>query len=170
MKQYGKLTVLTVCFIVCLCLLFPGRILAAGRIDTGRDCSLTIYCQEKDKPLEDVLFWIYRVADADETGELTATSYFTDYNVDIRGKNDEAWMALASTLEGLVLRDKLSPIERKKTDAGGAGQFSRRGYFTETGAVSGAGQRPYTGRVCVQDFSFYGASSGTEYGDQYMGI
>lgn len=86
-------------------LLLPAEAFAAGSIDLSRACKLTISYEDNGVPLTGAAFSIYLVATVDEYGELTATEEFDAFNVNIRGKNDDAWKALASTLEGYALRD-----------------------------------------------------------------
>jgi len=106
-------------------LLLPGQALAAGRIDLERTCGLTISYQDGSTPLSGAAFSIYRAAEVDPYGELTAAEAFRGYGVrfDIRGENDAAWRAAASTLEGYVLRDELTPTDSGKTDSDGKLSF-----------------------------------------------
>ena len=97
----------------------PVQVLAAGSIDPDRDLKLTISYKDGETALNGAQFDIYFVAEADESGELEATEPFKGFRVDIRGKNDEAWKALASTLDGYVLRDKIAPVAKGKTDQNG---------------------------------------------------
>ena len=92
---------------------------ATGRIDLQKDVKLTISYQDGGTPLAGAEFRIYLVASADENGELTTEDAFQQFNVDIRGKNDDAWRTLASTLEGYVLRDSIVPTDSGNTDAHG---------------------------------------------------
>ena len=103
---------------------------AAGIIDLDRDVRLTVSYQDGNTPLAGAGFSIYLVAAADESGELTTTDAFKQFNVDIRGKNDEAWKALASTLEGYVLRDDIAPTDSGKTNAEGYLYFPTGGRLT----------------------------------------
>ena len=100
-------------------LLLSTPAFAAGSIDLNREVTLTISYQDSGTPLVGANFSIYLVATVDETGELTTTDSFRQFNVDIRGKNDAAWRTLASTLEGYVLRDNVAPTDSGKTNAGG---------------------------------------------------
>lgn len=96
---------------------------AAGSIDRKQDVKLTISYQDGGTPLAGAEFSIYLVASADENGELTTEDAFQQFNVDIRGKNDDAWRTLASTLEGYVLRDNIAPTDSGNTDANGYLRF-----------------------------------------------
>ena len=100
-------------------LLLSTPAFAAGSIDLNREVTLTISYQDRGTPLVGANFSIYLVATVDETGELTTTDSFKQFNVDIRGKNDAAWRTLASTLEGYVLRDNVAPTDSGKTNADG---------------------------------------------------
>lgn len=104
--------------------LIPVQAFAAGRIDLQQDTALTIDYHDGETPLSGAKFSLYFVATVEETGELTVDKAFSQFNVDIRGKNDAAWNTLASTLEGYVLRDGLVPALSGKTSAEGKLTFS----------------------------------------------
>ena len=108
-------------------LMLSTTVLAAGRIDLDREAALTISYQDGSAPLSGAEFRIYLVASVDETGELTPADDFDSFQVDIRGKNDEAWRALASTLEGYVLRDGVAPADSGRTDTDGQLHFPTDG-------------------------------------------
>lgn len=100
-------------------LLLSGSAVAAGSMD--RDCSLTIsYCDD-GIPVSGAGFSLYLAATVDASGSLRATQAFSRFPVRFRGE-DDGWKALASTLEGYVLRDKLDPAGSGATD--GQGQLS----------------------------------------------
>ena len=96
---------------------------AAGRIDLSRKPTLTLSYRDGRTALSGATFSIYRVADADETGELTVRSEFDDFDLDIRGTNDSRWRAMAQTLESYVLRRELTPADSGKTDKTGVLTF-----------------------------------------------
>lgn len=108
-------------------ILLPAEVSAAGSIDLNREVQLNISYQDQGKPLEGAEFSVYRVADVDAYGEFQTTEEFSQYNVDIRGENDEAWTTLAFTLEGYVLRDQIEPADCGKTDADGRVSFPSEG-------------------------------------------
>jgi len=105
-------------------LALPVQALAAGPIAPAQTCSLTLDYHEGKTPLTGVGFSIYQVATVDETGELAATEAFTQFHLNIRGKDDAAWRALASTLEGYILRDKIPATAAGTTDSQGRLTFS----------------------------------------------
>lgn len=121
--------------------LLPVQAMAAGSIDTGRDVSLTISYQDGNTPLTGAKFDLYLVATVDEYGELTTTETFRQFNVDIRGKNDAAWKALASTLEGYVLRDRITPTDSGKTDKQGLLTFPNKAERLKQGLYLVLGHR-----------------------------
>lgn len=100
-------------------LLLPITAFGAGSIDLNRDLKLSVFYQNGDTPLTGAAFSIYLVASADETGALTTTDDFKQFHVTIDGKNDAAWKALATTLEGYVLRDNIPPTDSGKTNDAG---------------------------------------------------
>lgn len=107
---------------MCLVLL-PANALAAGLVDSTKPVELTIVYQDGNTPMGDVEFNIYLVARMDETGQLTPVDPFTDMSVDIQGQNDEAWRALASTLESFVIQNRIYATDSCKTDARGVASF-----------------------------------------------
>jgi len=106
---------------------FPVCAFAAGSIDLNRDCTLTISYRDGSMPLNGAKFSIYRAASVNENGELTVTEDFKQFNVNIRGKDDAAWKALASTLEGYVLKAGLKPVDSGTTDKNGTLTFPTEG-------------------------------------------
>lgn len=131
MRQRMKYKIATA---VLLCILMTGMLLpstafAAGDIDTEKAISLTILYQDASVPLAGAQFAAYRVAAVDRYGELTLTETFEKYKVDyrldfdIRGRKDEDWRTLASTLAAYVERDaaagKIKPASSGRTDADG---------------------------------------------------
>ena len=110
--------------IMTIVMTIPMQVMAAGRIDLERDIDFSIAYQNGDTPIIGAGFDIYLVATVDEYGELTTTDDFAQFNVDIRGENDDAWKTLASTLQGYVLRDNISPADSGKTDQQGVISFS----------------------------------------------
>ncbi|MDD6023110.1 MAG: Cna B-type domain-containing protein [Oscillospiraceae bacterium] len=113
--------------VLALLLMLPMQALAAGSIDVNRDESLTISFQDGAAALTGVQFDLYLTATVDEYGELTTTDEFAQFQVNIRGENDEAWRTLASTLEGYVLREKLTPADSGATDDQGLAVFPTEG-------------------------------------------
>lgn len=110
MKKYKKI----VLSLLLCCLFFPLTIQAAGKINKEQDVSLTLSCSHENVP-----FYLYYVASIDEYGELSVNSSFSDFNVNITGKNDEAWNELALTLAGYVDQEQMTPAASKKTDVNG---------------------------------------------------
>lgn len=124
-------------------MLLPSNVLAAGSIDLNREVSLTISYQDKEKatPLIGAKFNIYLVATVDEYGELTVAEAFKQFNIDIRGKDDEAWKQLASTIEGYVLRDKIAAADSGITDSEGKVSFPASGKKLTPGLYMVLGER-----------------------------
>ena len=63
------------------------------------------------------------MAEPDENGQLTATEQFRNFDLNIDGTDEDGWKALASTLEGYVLRDGLAPAAGAATDEQGLAAF-----------------------------------------------
>lgn len=140
MKRIRRMTA-ALLSVLAVFLLLPLQALAAGSIDLNRDVSLTISYQDGNTPLVGAAFDIFLVATVDEYGELTTTKDFAQFNVNIRGKNDEAWRTLASTLEGYVLRDDISPADSGKTNDKGLASFPTNGKRLKAGLYLVLGHR-----------------------------
>lgn len=135
-------------------MLLPASVLAAGSIDLNREGSLTISYQDREKaaPLVGAKFNIYLVATVDEYGELTTTEAFKQFSIDIRGKDEEAWEKLASTMEGYVLRDEIAATDSGFTDGRGEVSFPAGGNKLISGLYLVLGERH------IQDQYRYDAS------------
>ena len=114
---------------------------AAGSIDLTRKPTLTLTYRDGKTALSGAKFSIYRVADADETGELTVRSEFDELDLDIRGKNDRRWREMAQTLESYVLRRELTPADSGKTDKTGMLTFPTQGKTLAAGLYLVIGER-----------------------------
>ena len=114
---------------------------AAGSIDLTRKPTLTLTYRDGKTALSGAKFSIYRVADADETGELTVRSEFDEFDLDIRGKNDRRWREMAQTLESYVLRRELTPADSGKTDKTGMLTFPMQGKTLAAGLYLVIGER-----------------------------
>lgn len=110
----GMLLSLVLALLVC-----PARASALGSSGSGHACSLTIDYQKNETPVTGAAFSLYLTATADENGTLTPTPEFAGYPVKLWGGTDAEWKTLASTLEGYVRRDKLTPAASGVTDARG---------------------------------------------------
>ncbi len=94
-----------------------------GEAGLPRDLSLTISYRDDGVPLAGAAFSLYQVAVLEENGGLTMTEEFALFGVAIPEEADAAWKTLASTLEGYVLRDNLTPDDSGVTDEEGLLSF-----------------------------------------------
>ncbi len=134
--------------VLLLFLLLPMQVFAAGSVDLSRRGSLTIHALCGTEPIENMDFRGYQVAAIDENGELTVTPAFAAYakELDIRGKQDAAWQAMAQKLADNL--PQTLPELTARTDAEGTALFSgfplglylitgsrveQKGYIYETG-------------------------------------
>ncbi len=106
-------------------LLLPAQALAAGALAPDQAVNLTISNSDHGVPLSGAAFSIYLVAVMDETGALTPTEAFSQFDVDIHGKNDAAWNALTSTLAAYAAGAE--PTDSGTTDAWGQLTFPTQG-------------------------------------------
>lgn len=100
-------------------LLLPVQVFAAGPIDTEQKAELTIVYRDKDIPLANVDFELYRIASVAPSGELTVLEEYDEYIGVLPTHDAEQWMALAFTLEGYVRRDRHEPFDSGETDKDG---------------------------------------------------
>ena len=140
MKRIRRMTA-ALLSVLAVFLLLPLQALAAGSIYLNQDVSLTISYQDGNTPLVGAEFDIFLVATVDEYGELTTTKDFAQFHVNIRGRDDEAWRTLASTLEGYVLRDDISPTDSGKTNDKGLVSFPTAGKSLKAGLYFVLGYR-----------------------------
>lgn len=132
-----------------VCLVLVQSVSAYGRIETGRDASLTI-----DHVHSDVSFSIYRVADVSETARFTLCGDFARYT-DLQPMLDAGeWDDLANVLDSRVVRDDLEPDETGETGKNGTLTFAglKPGLFLVMSEPYRIGSTTYylnTSLVCV---------------------
>lgn len=136
MKRYK-----TMLFALLFALLLPVSARAAGSVDLSADVRLTLRYQDAGAPLSGAQFLLYQVADMDATGELTAKDAFAQFDISIRGENDDYWRALARTMEGYVLSAALAPDDSGRTDTGGMLTFPTGGNTLSPGLYLVIGTR-----------------------------
>ena len=107
--------------ILLLCLLLLA-LLPAAALGAQSEARVTIVYQEGENALQNAQFELYRVANMDGSGKLTLVSPFTRYPIRVQELLENI-DAMAGTLEGYVRRDKISPMETKRTDAQGVVEF-----------------------------------------------
>ena len=148
-----------ICSILTLIMLLPFPVMAAGGIDLSKEVTLSLSYKDETTSITGAQFDIYLIAKVDEGGELTPTDVFSQFPVDIRGKNDEAWKNLASTLEGYILRDKIAPTDTGKTDANGQLNYPTEAFRKNSGKGLTAGLYLVMGKQHTQGNYKYDASS-----------
>ena len=95
---------------------FCVKVDAAG--DAGQSLALHYEAGEAE-------FYLYQVADFSETGKFDVIAPFSKYCDKIKGLNDlenhdsDDWRKLASTLENLVVENRIKPTNTKKSDSKG---------------------------------------------------
>lgn len=105
-------------------LLLPTSVLAQGAIDLTKKGQIELSYQDDDISIAGAEFDLHLVADVDEYGNLKLTDTFAGYPVRITDMEESGWRELASTLEGYILRDEVTPTEEGKTDEKGILTFS----------------------------------------------
>lgn len=118
MAKAKKFLALLLMLIILFCA--SAKVFAVSeKIDPERESSLEIIFREGEKNLSGAEFSVYLIANITENGEFVVTEEFSDFNVNIIGKNDEAWRELASALEGFVYQNGFVPAAKGKTDSEG---------------------------------------------------
>lgn len=152
MKNKGKKWIInTVCLLLTAMLLVPFGV-SAATIDPEKKVSVSISCVSGKETLVGLSLRMYLVATVDQDGTLTETEEFKDFDVNIQGKKDEAWRTLASTLEGYVLRDKMTAADEGTTDINGVVSFPSKGKELTQGLYLVVGDRH------TQDGYYYDAT------------
>ena len=132
MKSSKRVMAVLLCMLAAVTLLTPSA-RAAGTIDINQDVHMGISYRDQGTPLVGAWVDIYLVATIDDQGELKVTDDFAPYNVVINPQKETAWKRLASTLEGIVLRDGLTPADSGATDAQGLLSFPNQRETLERG-------------------------------------
>lgn len=152
-KIYKRISSLLI-GLMAVAFMLPMPVLAAGTIDLEQNVNLTISYQNGGKALSGAKFEIYEVASTNQNGDLTTTKEFSQFNVDIQGKNDQAWKKLATTLEGYVLRDHIAPADSGKTDKNGILSFPTGNGKLEPGLYLVIGKRHTQGKYRYDAYPF----------------
>ena len=93
-------------------------------IDTNRKVSLNVRFQDKGENLPGANFSLYRIANVDKDGKITLNAPFDKYNVELDMSSESALAGVASTLEGYVQSDGITPDYTRATDNSGSVVFS----------------------------------------------
>lgn len=126
MKKYKSLAAFLLCLAAMIAFL-PVNALAAGSIDLNHSHSLTVTAVFDKKPISGMQFDAYLISTVDECGELTVVDRYQEYadDLDIRGKDDERWQAMAQMLaREIMLDNNLKASRSAVTDADGVAVFS----------------------------------------------
>ena len=133
--EFRRSAAAVLCLLLCvLCL--PRSASAYTRVDTGRECSLTLEYGRDGTGFSGVTFRLWRVAEVSETVDFTPTEKFKDYSVVWDGLDSAAWRALAETLAGYAARDEIAPLAEGSTDQDGKLTFTglETGLYLVTGS------------------------------------
>lgn len=118
-KPYRK-KICTALLLLIFVMLFPFNAHSQALIDLNADVSFTITYKHEGAPVRNIPFGLYYAAESDQYGELKLTGDFSNYPVRVNGLDSSEWRALAQTLEGFALRDKLKPLDKGSTDKNGS--------------------------------------------------
>ena len=126
MKKYKSLAAFLLCLVAAISFL-PVTALAAGSIDLNHSHSLTVTAVYGQKPISGMQFDAYLISTVDEYGELLVVDRYQEYadDLDIRGKDDERWQAIAQVLAREIMLDNaLKPSRSAVSDVDGVAVFS----------------------------------------------
>ncbi|MBR2047020.1 MAG: Cna B-type domain-containing protein [Oscillospiraceae bacterium] len=123
-----RISILILCLAILLSLM-PMQTFALEDIDPQQDIRLVLSFQakvqqEENGPETEVSvvgapFQLFLLATADELGNMTPSQQFAGYPVDLKNQDEDYWEVLASTLQGYILRDGLTPVDQGVTDETG---------------------------------------------------
>lgn len=110
--------------LICLLLMVPQKA-AAKSTDLQPIADLTISTIYDNIPIKGMEFQAYLISRMDADGNLTVTERFSAYaqELDIRGKNDPAWMKLTEKLAGEIEQKSLAPDLQAVSDQEGLVQW-----------------------------------------------
>ena len=126
MKKYKSLAAFLLCLAAVIAFL-PVTALAAGSIDLNHSHSLTVTAAYGPNPISGMRFDAYLISTVDECGELTVIDRYQKHadDLDIRGKDDERWQAMAQVLaREIMLDNSLKPSRSAVTNGDGMAVFS----------------------------------------------
>lgn len=147
-----KRIVVLIAAVLILCSAIPA--FAAEHIDPSQSISLTISYIDYDIPIAGAEFSIYQAATVDKRGNLTTTKQFAKYNVNIADSNEDTWKTLALTLEGYVLRDKLTPTDKRITNEQGLAHFPNKATKLTPGLYLAMSARQTQGDTVYESLPF----------------
>ena len=96
---------------------------AAGAIDVGKPCSMTLSCSGNGEALSGFTFRLYRVADVSDTAVFTLSGDFSAYKVNLSNLDASGWLAAANTLAAYIAPDGIKALKTLSTDSGGTIDF-----------------------------------------------
>lgn len=102
---------------------YPKEVLAAPMVNTSHRVGLTIEYKILDTKIQNAEFSLYKVASMGEDGSFTLTPEFENYGMKVNGLDSEETQAAANAFYGYVLKDSISPMISKKTNANGQLMF-----------------------------------------------
>ena len=114
--------ILSLCMLLILAAL-PSMALAAGEIDLTKDVAFSMAYTDGETPLAGAQFDLYRLADTDKYAKMTATDEFKAVLPELKGLDQEAWLALAKQLKGEAQLSH-EPAASAVTDEKGIAAFS----------------------------------------------
>ncbi len=160
-KHTGRRTLAGLLVLVLALLIWPQNADAAEKLDPEQDVTMTIVCRDDSKPVSDMSFRLYRVADVTENVEFTLTDDFKASGVSFDQMDAEAWKQAADTLADYIGKNpSIQPFDSGKTNASGELHFPtgqtvmKAGLYLVMGDQLQSGETIYTpanSLVCLPD-------------------
>ena len=124
--------------VLCLLLLWALAV-AAGALDTGRSCSLTLRYAQQDAAFPGLDIRIYRVAQFHADGTYERVEPYASWPVNLQGiTSQKQWQDAASTLDAYITANGTAPYRTEITDGNGSVSFRdlESGIYLVSGAVA----------------------------------
>ncbi len=124
-KAFRRIIAVFVCIFAMLLSAVPAVNVKAVEIETDRAASLTITLAPDGKPLQGVVYGLYRVADVSPDVKFTMLDAYKDakMSADVNHFTASNWRIIATTLNGYVAFKGISPDYAAETDKDGIASF-----------------------------------------------
>lgn len=109
---------------ICVIAVTAFGVTAFGTLDVSKKSSLKIQYKYEETAVSGAEFKLYRAAVVSEEGNYSPTDEFKDIPVDYYGINEDGGYKFASTLEGYIIVDDISPTVTGKTGSDGVLRFN----------------------------------------------
>lgn len=165
-KHTGRIKLAGLLVLLLTLLILPQNIEASEKLDPEQNVTMTLVCRDDSKPVQDMPFRLYRVADVTENVEFTLTDDFKDSGLSVEQMDTDTWQNVADTLADYIDKNpSIQPFDSGKTDASGELHFPtgqtvmKAGLYLVMGDQLQSGETVYTpahSLVCLPDLNTAG--------------